>query len=45
MVGKANLTTDMFKNTEAGVPRWPVKIVFWTVSQNSQEKAYAGVSY
>ena len=37
---KPNLTTDMFKNTEVGVPRWSVKIVFLTVSQNSQESIY-----
>ena len=37
--------TDMFKNTEAGVPRWSVKMVFLTVSQNSQESIYVGVSY
>ena len=37
--------TDMFKNTEAGVPRWSVKMVFLTVSQNSQETIYVGVSY
>ena len=24
-------STDMFKNTEAGVPRWSLKMVFWTV--------------
>ena len=32
-------------NTEAGVPRWSVKMVFLTVSQNSQESIYVGVSY
>ena len=37
--------TDMFKNTEAAVPRWSVKIVFLTVSQNSQEIIYVGVFY
>ena len=37
--------TDMFKNTEAGVPRWSVKMVFLTVSQNSQESIYVRVSY
>ena len=37
--------TDMFNNTEAGVPKWFVKMVFLTVSQNSQENIYVGVSY
>ena len=32
-------------NTEAGVPRWSVKILFLTVSQNSQESINVGVSY
>ena len=32
-------------NTEAGVPRWSVKMVFLIVSQNSQEIIYVGVSY
>ena len=30
---------------EAGVPRWSVKKVFLTVSQNLQETIYVGVSY
>ena len=37
--------TDRFKNTEAGVPRWSVKMVLLTVSQNSQENIYVGVCY
>ena len=37
--------TDMFKNTEAKVPRWSVKMVFLTDSQNSQESIYVRVSY
>ena len=37
--------TDMFKNTEAGVPRWYVKMVFLTVWKNSQESIYVGVSH
>ena len=32
-------------NTEAGVLRWSVKMVFLTNSQNSQETAYVGASY
>ena len=32
-------------NTKAGVPRWSVKMVFLTVSQNSQESIYVGVSH
>ena len=32
-------------NTEAGVPRWSLKMVFLTVSQNSQEIIYVGVFY
>ena len=32
-------------NTEAGAPRWSVKMVFLTNSQNSQETIYVGVSY
>ena len=31
-------------NTEAEVPRWSVKMVFLTNSQNSQETIYVGVS-
>ena len=51
MDGTANMTintcdiTDMFKTTEAEDPRWSVKMVFLTVSQNSQEGIYVGVSY
>ena len=32
-------------NTEAVVPRRPVKMVFLTVSENSQESICVGVSY
>ena len=32
-------------NTEAGVPRWSVKMVLLTVSQNSQESISVGVIY
>ena len=38
-------TADMFNNTEAGVQRWSVKMVFLTILQNSQERIYVGVSY
>ena len=34
-----------FVNTEAGVSRCYVKMVFVIVSQNSQESIYVGVSY
>ena len=37
--------TDMFKNTKAGVPKWSVKFMFLTVSQNSLGSIYGGVSY
>ena len=37
--------TDMFKNPEAGVSRWSVKIVFLTVLQNSQVSIYVRVSF
>ena len=36
--------TDMFNNTEAGVSKWSIKMVFLTVLQNSQENIYVGVS-
>ena len=36
---------DITINTQAGVPKWYVKMVFLTVSQNSQENIYVGVSY
>ena len=32
-------------NTEAGVPRWSLKMVFLKISQNSQEIIYMGVFY
>ena len=31
-------------NTKVGVPKWSVKMVFLTVSQNSQESIYVRVS-
>ena len=46
MVGKATLVKTLnLVNTEAGVPKWSVKMVFLTVSQNSQENFYFGISY
>ena len=44
MVGKATLVKtlnfgDITINTEARVPKWSVKMVFLTVSQNSQERS------
>ena len=54
MVGKATSAitniqfcgiTYMLTNTETGVPRCSVKMVFLTISQNSQESIYVGVSY
>ena len=33
-------STDIFKNTDAGVPRWSVKMVSLTVSQSSQESIF-----
>ena len=38
-------STECSTNTEAGVPRWSLKMVFLTVSQNSQEIIYLGVFY
>ena len=37
--------TNMFINTEAGVPRFSVKMVSLTVSKNSLENINVGVSY
>ena len=53
MVGKATLMKTLSLvilqicsiNTEAGVPKWSAKMVFLTVSQNSKENIYVGVSY
>ena len=36
---------DITINTEAGVPKWSVKMVYLTVSQNSQENIHVGDSY
>ena len=43
--GESTKFGDITINTEAGVPKWSVKMVFLTVSQNSQETFYVGVSY
>ena len=53
MVGKATLLKTLNLvilqicsiDTEVGVPKWSVKMVLLTVSQNSQENICVGVSY